>query len=413
MNMYKILSTLLSLTLVQIYAYKAPQHKTLRSLSMGGAFTAVAEDRNAIFKNPAGLNLMNKLGNYEKRPDLGYYADNWYDMRMDYGFSLPDLTSLYNKANGFYEDHGNTIDSMQVNTTEALKNDTTFYNDALFMDRYPLPLGSQINLELAMHNFGGAIWTDVTVNPFIDAGIMIPSAGIQSVDASLVTQVAGAYEINPYLNVGLGAKAVYTNHMGLTEIDVANASKIDSIGSSIFNNEMSKAKKDIQEVAISYGFDFGTQYQLTREMRVGAALLNYFPGGIRGQDVTPELNLGYAYSPRKFQRNTAYARKVNFAFDLEDLLNDDKNYKFASKINFGAEWEQVWLAIPSVTLGSNARAIATRLAAGFKGGYWSLGGELELMRVIHLQIASWAEETGYFTGQEPNRQFVLSFGLGF
>ena len=414
MNKITILAILITVSISS--AFKAPQHKTLRALSMGNAFTAVAEDRNAIYTNPAGLNLLNKLGNYDKRPDLGYYPDNWYDMRMDLGLSLPDMTGLFQSSSRFYDDHGQTISKLGTDRTTALKNDSTLYNDAAFIDRLPISLGTILNLELAMHNFGGAIWTDITTQPFIDMGIILPSAGIQSVDANLVAQVAGALEITPYLNVGAGYKVMYTNHIGLKEIDASllgSSSQLDSIASATLDEQVTQFNNDVKNIAVSHGFDLGAQYQFSRTMRAGVALLDIFPAGIRDQSVTPELNVGVVLSPRKFQRNTAFARKVNFAFDLNDLLNDDKNYKFASKINFGAEWEQVWLAIPSIKLGSNARAIATRLAAGFKGGYWTLGTELELMRVLHLNLATWADEQGYFTGQEPERKFIMSFGLGF
>ena len=53
---------------------------------MGGAHVAVVDDKEAIHYNYAGLSQINRLGNYEKRPEQGYYPRNWIgDMRLTFG----------------------------------------------------------------------------------------------------------------------------------------------------------------------------------------------------------------------------------------------------------------------------------------------------------------------------------------
>src|SRR5689334_12233962 len=67
-----------------------PEHRTLRPLAMGNAFTAVADDKDAMHYNVAGLNLMGRLGNKNLRPELGRYPLDKFDMHMDFlGTALP------------------------------------------------------------------------------------------------------------------------------------------------------------------------------------------------------------------------------------------------------------------------------------------------------------------------------------
>jgi hypothetical protein len=403
----KIIPIVLCLLLLNTFARKGPNNKGIRALGMGNAFVAVAEDKDAIYYNPAGLNLMNKLGNYEKRPDLGYYPDNWLDMRIGIGALLPDLVDVGTKGVNAYNNHNDTFKKLSGDSAaSALAEDTTLYNDFTFIDRYPIKLGIRTDMEIAFHNFGAAFWTEVTTTPFIDMGIIVPGAGVKTTEAYVVGQLAFAFEWNKKLSFGTGYRLVKYAQFRELEIGIDNAT-------SITDTLQKEATSILAEAAdISHAFDIGTMYQWQRDVRLGAALQNIFIGDLNGESVTPELTFGIAYSPRKLQRNTAYSRKVNFALDFEDALNNDKNYKFFSHLNFGAEFEQILLAIPSVTLGSNARLLKGRVAGGFKGGYWTAGLGLELVRFVHLDIVSWADETGYFTGQEPERTYVVEIAIG-
>ncbi len=163
--------------------------------------------------------------------------------------------------------------------------------------------------------------------------------------------------------------------------------------------------------SISFGLDFGVLYQLTREFRVGASLRDVYFKELAGDKITPNLSVGFNYSPRFFNKNTAYARKFNFACDFVDAINADKNYKALSHLNFGLEVEQTLLAWPGYN--NELRALSLRLAGGFKGGYPSAGVSLEVLRVVTLEFATWAEELGYYTGQDEERIYMGQISLGF
>ena len=70
---------------VSFASAKSPRHISLRAESMGGAHVAVVDDKDAIHFNYAGLSQINRLGNYDKRPEQGYYPRNWIgDMRLTF-----------------------------------------------------------------------------------------------------------------------------------------------------------------------------------------------------------------------------------------------------------------------------------------------------------------------------------------
>ena len=97
--------------------------------------------------------------------------------------------------------------------------------------------------------------------------------------------------------------------------------------------------------------------------------------------------------------------------DFADIVNSTNNYKPLSHINFGFEVEQNLIAWPGYYYG--VRALALRLSGGFKGGYPAGGIALEVLQFFTLEFATWAEELGYYTGQDEQRIYMVELSLGF
>jgi len=378
-----------------LWALKGPEHKSLRPLAMGNAFVAVVDNKEALYYNPAGLNLINRLGNRVKRPELGFYPRNRFDMHLNFlGAALPVGTGL--DIWTLYQDH----DSSFSGNLEDLQNDQTLSSDLAKFDRQPINFSAMADAEFAMHNFGGAIWTDVSIAPFLDVGIVFPQAGLEWIKADLVIQSAIAYPFyHDRLSVGLGAKLAVRQYIPTVQMSIGDLSNIQEALTDTLNNHL----EELQDMdRLGWGTDLGVLWQQTPSLRFGAALQNLFMR-LNKESVTPELTLGLAYSPRIFQNNFRWKRKINFALDFEDLLNDERGYKFFNKINFGGEWEQT--LIPFILSG--------RLSAGFKGGYLTAGLGGQLFTILHYEFTTWAEEAGYYTGQKEDRYYVMKFGVGF
>ena len=380
------------------HATKGPEHRTLRPLAMGNAFVAVVDDKDALHYNPAGLNLINRLGNRRRRPEMGYYPSDLFDMHLNFlGTGVPFGTGL--KILDIYQNHKEALSG----DLDALKNDETLAEDLIIFDRDPILFSVIHGGELAFHNFGISYWGDARVAPFIDVGIIFPQAGLEFIKADLAAEIGIARSfMHDRLAIGLEyrvARREIIKDVQIAMIEFSNKKRLASTMQDTLQNHLGNLT-DFS--LLGHGLDIGILWQQTRTLRLGMAIQNLFMT-LNHEKITPELTIGLAYSPKLLQNNYRWKRKINFALDWEDILNNDKNWKGASKINMGAEWEQT--IIPYILKG--------RIACGLKGGYWTAGIGGNLFTVLHYEFATWAEEDGYYTGQKDNRYYVMNFGLGF
>lgn len=396
-------------------AGKAPMHKSLRAYAMGNAFVAVAEDKEAVYYNPAGLNLINRLGNYEDHPELGYYPHNFLDARINVGLDIPlseakdayilgkDLQGLYQRA---VEASGAAEGDAQTVMIDTLSAHPEIADRLMMFDLLPINIATKIDFEAALPHIGGSIWIDGGVAPFLEAGIITPAIGFDTAYLDLVIQGGIGLPLGDKFSVGAGIKAAkraYIPELKVSVMDYTSAE--DSL-----RKEIDKILDDSKKFStIGIAAEFGMLYQLKRDVRLGASLRNWFVKSMGDEDITPNLTAGIAYSPRKLQRNTGFFRKVNLAVDYEDMLNADKNYKPLSHLNMGLEVEQVLLAIPNWP---SLRALKVRGGVGFKGGYPSAGFAVEALRILEVEFATWGEEVGYYTGAEENRYWVMQVSVG-
>ena len=399
------------------FAAKAPTHHSIRAESMGNAHVAVVDDKEAIYFNYAGLSQINRLGNYEKRPEQGYYPRNYFDMRLNVGGAGPfesyvstykdarDLQAMYGRVNKAAEETGLSQTNLLLDTLAAHPELIHTLNS---YDHKTVSMKIKMDAELALHNFGGAVWVDGNVAPYIDAGLVLPYLTIDTFYVDAVIQGGIAYGITDEFSIGLGVKGAKRQKVEMIVMDIAN---YESINDTLMDRFEDVEKHVFDRETIAMGMDFGTLWQVTREVRLGLSLRDVYFKELAGDKITPDLTVGVNYSPRFFNVNTAYARKFNIACDFADAFDSDRNYKIMHHFNFGLEMEQVLLAWPG--LNNQLRVLSGRLAAGFKGGYPSMGAGVEVLHVVTLEFATWAEERGYYTGQDEERIYMGQISLGF
>ena len=399
------------------FAAKAPTHHSIRAESMGNAHVAVVDDKEAIYFNYAGLSQINRLGNYEKRPEQGYYPRNYFDMRLNVGGAGPfesyvstykdarDLQAMYGRVNKAAEETGLSQTNLLLDTLAAHPELIHTLNS---YDHKTVSMKIKMDAELALHNFGGAVWVDGNVAPYIDAGLVLPYLTIDTFYVDAVIQGGIAYGITDEFSIGLGVKGAKRQKVEMIVMDIAN---YETINDTLMDRFEDVEKHVFDRETIAMGMDFGTLWQVTREVRLGLSLRDVYFKELAGDKITPDLTVGVNYSPRFFNVNTAYARKFNIACDFADAFDSDRNYKIMHHFNFGLEMEQVLLAWPG--LNNQLRVLSGRLAAGFKGGYPSMGAGVEVLHVVTLEFATWAEERGYYTGQDEERIYMGQISLGF
>ena len=413
-----VISSLILLTAVVSFAAKAPTHHSIRAEGMGNAHVAVVDDKEAIYYNYAGLSQINRLGNYDKRPEQGYYPRNFLgDMRLNLGGAGPFETyfSTYNVAKDLqvmYQNASNVALLYGLPTNSVLMDTLSTHPELVHKinnyDHKYLSMKIKMDAEMAFHGFGGAVWVDGRVNPYLDGGIILPFLAIDTMVIDGVVQGGVAYGFTDKLSVGIGAKAAKREKVEMITVDIMN---YDALQDTLEDRYHDATDNIFDFNSISMGIDLGVLYQLTREFRVGASLNDIYFKELAGDKITPNLTMGFNYSPRFFNKNTGFARKFNFAMDYANALYSENNYKPFSHLNFGLEVEQTLLAWPGYN--NEIRALAVRLAGGFKGGYPSAGLGLEILRFRTLEVATWAEELGYYTGQDEERIYMGQISLGF
>ena len=411
-----VLATLLFLS-ISAYAIKAPTHRSIRAEAMGNAHVALVDDKEAIYFNYAGLNQINRLGNYEYRPEQGYYPRNMGDMRLNLGGAGPfetyfktysiakDLQDIYNGANDDAQRSGLALSNVLM---DSLANHDELVHKINSYDHRYLSMKIKADAEMAFHNFGGAIWVDGNVAPYLDAGLIIPFLVVDTFYVDAVAQMGVAYELFSDFSAGIGIKIAKRQKVEMITFDIMN---YDATQDTLEDRYHDATDGILDISSVSMGLDLGVLYQVAREVRLGMSLRDIYFKELAGDKITPNLTAGINYSPRFFNKNTGFGRKFNIAFDYADALNGQNNYKFLSHINFGMEVEQTLLAWPGYS--TAFRALALRLSGGFKGGYPAAGFGLEVLRFFTVEFATWAEEHGYYTGQDEERIYMGQLSIGF
>jgi hypothetical protein len=392
-------AALAALAVGEAAAASGPQYRSLRAQSMGNAFVAVVDNKDALYYNPAGLNLINSLGNASARPGLAAYPRTRLNARVNIvGAAAPlsemnDFFDLFKKHRGAFRGGDSAF--------RAGGND--LINDLNPYDRRAIEVGVLHGAEFAMHNYGAAYWLDARVAPYADVGVLLPQAGIETIQLDAVIQVAAA---RGFLNNRLAAGGGYrlANRQTVHDFQVATSEFAEDGGQPVIDRVQDTLDAKFSNMndfsTYGHGIDLGALWQQTSWLRFGAAFQN-LGMHLDNEFVTPELTVGAAVTPPLLSTGGKFPRKVNLAVDFEDILNDERNYKLMSKVNFGAEVEQYlwWFA-------------SARVAGGFKGGYWSAGAGLSLFTAVHIEAASWAEEAGFYTGHIEDRYWAFRVGVG-
>jgi len=476
---------LFSFTLID--AAKGPQYNSTRVRGMGGAFVAVADNKDALYYNPAGLNLMNRFGNFEKNPDMGYLP------RERFEFKLFSVSALLPSSEITYVQNvcgtsrkitlGNAIKSTLLfdfdyfnfgdiefcpTIMDIFPDDLDYMADSLKahpeladslvkIDRKPIEIGVQVSvLELAMHNFGLAIWANTSVAPWIESGVLMPYFGYEPVQLDAVAQTAAAFSPVDNWSVGVGLKLA-------RRAKLPNYEFIPTIYEESLDTLYQRRDDFVDELLkfdnINFALDFGVLYQLTREVRLGTSLRNVFFSDLADESITPNLSIGAAYSPMILQSNDLWGRKVNFAMDYADIMDGTVGDMFFSHLKVGAEIDQVILPSPiknmpilwralfgavggavggtvgylvggdalwgwgglvglgigssvGADFGSGGDLLRGSLGFGLDGGYWAATGAVKLS-AVEARFSSYAEESGLRTGQKEQRFWAFEVSAGF
>ncbi len=324
--------------------------QAVRPLGMGGAFTAVADDENALFYNPAGL-----------------------DRVQHWGMGLVNpLVEVGEKGLDLYNDARDTDFNETTEVTDLLRDyigEYLHYRAALFpyfvRHRFAMGVLGQVNVNVQPHN------------------VAFPEAEVD------ISSTVGAH-----LGLGwgffenklrLGGTVKYVKAYRLQEVYTAA-----DIASDDFKDQLDDDLKD----GAGFGFDLGAMYTFPVLLKptVGVTVQNVTDTDLGDAGKLPQqVNVGLSVE-HSFSWLTLLG-----AADWVDVTNnvgeDDDVYK---RLHLGVE-----ARLPKVL----------SLRAGLYQGYSSFGASLDLW-VLRIDYATYAEEIGSAAGERADRRHVIQATLG-
>ena len=332
-------------------------HRGVRPLGMGGAFTAIADDQNAIDYNPAGLSQTEGMGFGILNPMVAASEDS-YDLYKDF-------------------DDIDQNDTAEV--TELLRK--------YVGDNFHIEVAADIYAGFRVGNAGvmvagvGRGYADMAIrNP------TYPELYITS-DVDYGGQAGVGYELPnvPGLSLGVGVKAL--NRESIDEVYTA----VD-IADDDFEDTLKDDQKDGSDASFDLGMIWARDIEGLTKVSLGLAGINIKEmdfGDARDQE--SQYNAGVAFE------QTFLGFTMTEALDYHDitdnLVGDDSTEK---KLHMGAE-----LKFP----------ILFAVRAGLSQGYYTAGATVDF-KVLRFDVATYGEEIGVHSGQKEDRRYVGQVSLG-
>jgi len=342
-----------------------------RALGMGDAFTAVADDHNVLFYNPAGLAFLTESDLNLKLQ--GGIADGTYNFTQDMKAALDKST-----------------DSEKVSAV------TTLLQNNYGKDYWLRPTIGGI---YAKPRWGMAfipIDFDLTLSLHQQVG---PTLNVEAYqDSTLAFGYAWLMDQDK-LGIGILPKAVYRAYVG----------KAVPAGEMLVNSEYF-TKQDAQE-GLTFDMDVGVMHKLNNwgivKPTVSFVARNIVDYGFKqnlhlidGNSASEPPTLG-----RRFDLGTAWEFpnwgmfSPKATLDMRDMGH--KYWTWWKGLHMGAEFmfDAAWWA-------------RAALRGGFSQGYISAGGSV-VFAWFRLDVATWGEEMGTSNARRQNRRYIFSASLDF
>ncbi|MDP2167397.1 MAG: hypothetical protein Q8J64_03585 [Thermodesulfovibrionales bacterium] len=333
-------------------------YRGARTAAMGGAYTAVGGDVEALFYNPATL------------------------YKMDFQLNLINpLVDVNENALDIYQD---AADAMDVdNETDRLNKITEIIQKNMGK---PLHVRAALFPGFAVKNYAfgvlGQVEFDTRLhNPLGSAGAVEMDGGYEYgpvAGFSLPTGIGG-------LRAGLGAKLISRSW-------VKRNFTVREIASENFDmNDYTTENSD-------FSLDAGLLYELpvmeSLKPKIGVSVLDITDLDFKeGGKIPMRANIGLSVNPK-----VPFLGDVILAADYEDVTNEFAEDK--------STWKRVHLG---AELGLLKRHLLLR--GGVNQGYGTFGAELDIW-VIKLAYTYYAEEIGAYAGQEMDKRQMASLTIG-
>jgi hypothetical protein len=331
-------------------------YRGLRPLGMGNAFTAISDDENALFYNPAGLAEISKVSVGLINPIVE---------------TSKSTIDLYNDSEDIdTDDSGQVADLLREYVGEHQHARVSLFPHVGFnVAQCGVMIGylGQAALDAEIRN---PAWPEVDTNYIVDHG---PLAGVGGRIASS--------------NVRIGATVKYIYRESLEEIYTATDIADDDFEDR-FEDDLEKGS----DLALDLGVLYTLPFDWPIETHIGLSVQNL-----------PEMDFGDAQD-QQTQANIGLALEKSFskykllgALDYRDLTNEiGEDDDIPKRLHMGLEFQ-----LPKIL----------SIRAGLNQGYLTYGLTLDFW-IVKLDFASYAEEVGAHAGQREDRRYAAQLTIG-
>ncbi|MBZ0267317.1 hypothetical protein K8I85_04130 [bacterium] len=332
----------------------APALFGIRPLGMGNTFVAVADDRNTLYYNPAGLAHLEST----RLSGIGVHAG---------------IDNRFFDVIGFVQDNQDAFSDFE-------NVDQEFYDSLAPYDERWVAADARAYSDLTRPYLGFGVYSTGRAQFKIDRGIYEPRV-YADVRDDIVAVVGGAMELGRMdLRVGGALKGIWRRETSraLTALEVSDFDPNDIM------NDLASAEP-------GFSMDLGVTWQRPGSPWTAGAALRDATGYISGEGVDTSFDVGGAWRP--LPDGIGPVRGVLLAADLRNAF---EGTALGNKLHLGAE-----VSIPFLSV-----------RAGVGQGYPSLGATAHIP-FFSLDYALYGRELGGFPGAEGQYMHAVEARIGY
>jgi hypothetical protein len=331
-------------------------HRGVRPLGMGGAFTAVADDENALFYNPAGLSEISTL-------QLGIF-----NPLIEASKGTIDM--LNDAQDTDFDDIGETTDFLRDYVGEHEHARVALFPHVGFnVFGFGAMVGGigQAAVDLEVRN---PVWPEAHIDMVVDTGL-----------------VGGAGGRLPLTGLRAGASIKMISRDSLEEVYTAT-----DIAADDFDSRFDDDQNSGSGVSLDLGAIYTLPWVQAADLDVGLAIQNV-PSMDMGdaRDIDTQANLGFALKKQFLKFRLLGA--VDY-MDVTKAIGEDED--FGKRLHMGVEFQ-----LP----------VVLSVRAGLNQGYYTLGATADVW-IFQFDVATYGEEVGSYAGQREDRRYLGQITIG-
>jgi len=378
--MKKILIILICLTGF-IFSEKrtAPVYENSKISGMGNANMSFVNDQNAIYYNPAAMDVLEK---------------NFHISIAQTGIVIDD------NVLGFASLLMANIRTFKKFATDIENINAQFAKSIIPYDQKWMKVQAQSDFDFTIKQFGLGAWSKATIATYYDDGIFLPEPKTRN-ELEMSTQVSFGYRLLKNVSIGVSPKywirVTDTATVPVTKQNISLASNSDNSFSVLdSSNRFFRIANGI-ESPFDYdhlSFDLGLIYHLSN-IRFSLVFRDLYETtlgfNLSDEDIRMRTDLGVGYRV-VYLEDLLDVRAITLTTEIQDVFGGDVFFK---KLHSGVE----------------VNMFPFMVRAGISSGYFTYGATLQFIGV-RFDFASNAQEGGVLPGIEEIRNYRIGLKLG-